>query len=570
MMRVRHRTARVSVGAMTLLALTARAAAGGPADPSGWFPDRPVAEFEHDDDDVPRPPKSNDLHDLDVTLIVRDGLANEVDRALALEGRPPAQDINAADEVPCSTWFCARNHLHPMTPAEVAAAPPGGAPVLPLTIIKGKDEGGSTGFQIADARGYGFMLKMDPVGHLALATGGEMIGHRVFHAAGYDVPGAFLLDITPQDLILDPRATFKLNGVATRPLTGARVTQLLKNAARLADGRIRAVAVPWIAGQIIGGFDLIGRRSDDPNDRIPHQNRRSLRASWMLFAWLSVKDPSAINTIDSYVAQDGRHFVRHYHIDFDHSFGSVMWHVDSPHPDGEYPLELGNSLRALATLGMYHRPFENSAEVQRLTLLHPSIGYFPAEGFDPESFRGNRKLPTHLRMTDRDAYWGAKLVTSFTDAQIGALVATARLTEADASYIEHALRVRRDIIGRRYLRAMTAVEEPEVSEVSGTGLRVCFRDLVVERGYAPPAGLRYQIAVGDGWGRTLAVSEQPALSARTCVPAGDPGPGTGYRVIAVTSRPNGAGESANKTTRVHLRWREREQRFVVVGLERDE
>ena len=70
-------------------------------------------------------------------------------------------------------------------------------------------------------------------------------------------------------------------------------------------------------------------------------------------------------------------------------------------------------------------------------------------------------------MTERDAYWGAKIVTSFTDAQIAALIAAARLGEPDATYATHALEVRRDIIGRRYLRAMAAVEAPEVSVDGG-------------------------------------------------------------------------------------------------------
>jgi hypothetical protein len=563
-------TVLVWAGTLVLLELGATATADGGTHAPRWFPDRPPAQFEHDDNDVPRPPEINDMQDLDTTLILRDGLANEIDRALALEGRPPSQDVNAADEVPCSTWYCARNHIRSMTPTEVAVGPPADAPVLPLTIVRGKDHGATTGFQVADARGHVFMLKMDPTGHLGLATGGEIIGHRVFHAAGYNVPGAFLLDLAPEDLKLDPHATFSFDSVLKRPLTALRVAQQLQGVARLPDDRIRAVAVPWVGGQIVGTFDLIGRRPDDPNDRIPHQHRRSLRANWVLYAWLSVKDPSAINTLDSYVAEGGRHFVRHYHFDFDRAFGSTLLQVDSPYQGGEYPLEIGRSLVALATLGAYHRPFENHAEFQRLTTRYRSIGYFPAEGFNPDNFKGNRKVPTHQRMTDRDAYWGAKLVTSFTDAQIAAVVATARVPEPDGSYVEHALRVRRDIIGRRYLGAMAAVEEPEVSEASGDGPRVCFRDLVVERGYAPASGLAYQVQVSDGWGRTIMVTEYPARGAHTCVPAGGPGPGTGYRVVAVTSRPGGPGQSASKTTRIHLRWRDRERRFVVVGLERDE
>ena len=126
------------------------------------------------------------------------------------EGPVPAEDVNAADEVPCSTWFCARNHLHPMSLEEIAAGPPAVAPVPPFTITKGKDQGAATGFQVKDANGRKFMLKFDPAGHLGLATAAEMIGNRLFHAAGYNVPGAYLVEIDRAELQVDPRATFKL------------------------------------------------------------------------------------------------------------------------------------------------------------------------------------------------------------------------------------------------------------------------------------------------------------------------------------------------------------------------
>jgi hypothetical protein len=559
---------------LSVLVLGAAAAfsADAGADDARWFPDRPVAWLEHDDANVASPPAENHLQDLDTTLIVRDGLANEVDRVLALEGRRPAQDVNAADEVPCSTWFCARNHLHPMTPEAVAAGPDAVAPIPPFTIVKGKDQGAATGFQIADAQHRKFMLKVDPAGHLGLATGGEMIGYRIFHAAGYNVPGAFSADVAPEDLKLDPHATFKLYRVEKRPLTQDRVDAQLRGVARYPDGRIRAVAVPWVPGKILGGFDLIGRRADDANDRIAHEDRRSLRASWMLYAWLSIEDPSAVNTMDSYVEQDGRRFVRHYHFDFGCAFGSATSHIQSLHQEGEYPIEVGRSLRALASLGLYHRPFEDDRpEWQRLVEQYPSVGYYPAETFDPDAYRTNRKLPTHIRMTDRDAYWGAKIVTSFSDEQLAAVVATARYPQPDGAYVEHALRVRRDIIGRRYLRAVAAVEEPAVSD---DGARVCFRDLAIARRYAEPWETRYLVDVGDGRGNRLAKLEQTTTSARTCVPFAGDTVGSGYRVVSVvTELGGGAGgvqKSTTKASRIHLRWRERERRFVVVGLERDE
>ena len=61
---------------------------------------------------------------------------------------------------------------------------------MPLTIVKGKDLGAASGFQVKDAAGRKFMLKFDIAGHRGMANTGEIIGNRIFHAAGYNVPGA--------------------------------------------------------------------------------------------------------------------------------------------------------------------------------------------------------------------------------------------------------------------------------------------------------------------------------------------------------------------------------------------
>jgi hypothetical protein len=162
-------------------------------------------------------------------------------------------------------------------------------------------------------------------------------------------------------------------------------------------------------------------------------------------------------------------------------------------------------------------------------------------------------------------------VTAFTDAQIKAVIAAADLPSADAAYAVHALEVRRDIIGRRYLRAIAAVEAPALSQ---DGREVCFQDLAIARGYAHPAEARYHIAVADGLGHSLDSGEQRPAGPRTCVPIAAGDVGSGYRVVSIaTTLDGGAGSTkrlTTKTSRIHLRWREAERRFVVVGLERDE
>ena len=546
-------------------------------DAARWFPDRPVAWAEHDDADVPAPPQGTHLQDIHTTLILRDSVAGEVDRILALDPQAPALDVNAMDEVPCSTWYCPRNHLRPLDPEEAAAGPQGQPPRLPLRIVKGKDDGASPGFQVVDAGGRKFMLKFDRGRQVGLSTGAEMIGERLFHAAGYNVPGSFRVDLRAEDLTLDPRATYRLFRVQKRPVTPARVRAVLDGVARSPDGRIRGVATPWIAGQVLGGFDMIGRRQDDPNDRIPHEHRRSLRATWLFFSWISELDPGSVNTLDTYVTEGGRRFVRHYIMDFGATLGSFTVRGKGLHEGTEHIIEVGRTLEAIGTLGLYRRPFQDQRpEFEEAALQYPSLGYFPAETYDPDAYRPRIKVPAHMRRTERDLYWGAKVVTSFSDAQLAAIAAQAGMPARDAAYLQHALQVRRDIIGRRYLRAVTAVEAPAV--VDDGGGSVCFDDLAVARGFASAFEVRYRVEISDGRDRRLSGDEILATGPRTCVflppfAAGDPTE-SGYRIVQVTTHlTGGTGRPAMNTckaSRIHLRWRASERRFAVVGLERDE
>jgi hypothetical protein len=556
----------VAPAAGVFAAALALAGTGCAADPAlRGFPDRPVAWQEHDAENVPRAPRPSDLGELDSALITRDDLAGEVDRALALEGARPARDVNAADEVPCSTWFCPRNHLAPLTPEAIAAGPSGIAPRLPLRIVKGKDRGAALGYQVVDADGRKYLLKLDPIGHLGMASAAELTGTRIFHAAGYNVPSNFVLDLGPDDLIVDPDATFSLYKVQKRPLTAELVRQRLTGAARTPDGRLRAVAVSWIPGKVLGAFDMKSRRADDPNDRIRHEDRRALRASWMIYAWLGVFDASAINTIDSYVEDGDRHYVRHYLIDFGAGLGSATLDVKGPHEGGQHVVEIGRSLATALSLGLYRRHYQSRRDEWSVTVAqHPAIAWYPAETFDVEAFRTNRKVPAHKRMTDRDAYWGAKVVTSFTDEQLASVAAVARLDESEASYLVRALAARRDIIGRRYLTAMTAIESPVMVADAG-GARVCFDDLAIARGYAEAAGLRYRIEISDDRGRQQGSLTLAAQGARSCVPVPEAARAGGYRVIAISAEREADGKwRAAKTSRIHVRGGR------VVGLERDE
>ena len=65
-------------------------------------------------------------------------------------------------------------------------------------------------------------------------------------------------------------------------------------------------------GRPVGGFKYHGTRPDDPNDVVPHEHRRELRALKVFGAWTNLVDMKAGNTLDAVVVENGRSVVRHY------------------------------------------------------------------------------------------------------------------------------------------------------------------------------------------------------------------------------------------------------------------
>src|SRR4030095_2825704 len=98
----------------------------------------------------------------------------------------------------------------------------------------------------------------------------------------------------------------------------------------------RALASRMVEGQVVGPFSYRGTRSDDPNDTIPHENRRVLRGLRVLSAWLNHQDTRSINTMDTLVTEDGRQYLKHYLIDFGSILGSAGYAPKEPWTGHEY------------------------------------------------------------------------------------------------------------------------------------------------------------------------------------------------------------------------------------------
>jgi hypothetical protein len=313
--------------------------------------------------------------------------------------------------------------------------------------VQAKSQGVTPGFQIKDSNGDRFIIKFDPPDYPQLATGAEAIATRLFWAAGYNVPENVLVTFRPEDLDIDPKATTHDVLGRERPFTAFQLQAILNAVARNRDGSIRCVASRFLKGKPLGPFKYIGRRRDDPEDRIPHELRRELRGMWTMAAWVDHADVRGANSLDMWVTENGRSFVRHYLIDFGSALGSRGLGPRSFVTGTEYYLDYNVAMRQIGTLGL--RPFEWEAVVDPGI---PSVGHVESVVFDPVHWRPDYPNPAFDERTKQDCEWGARIVAAFTDEQIRAAVEEAQYSDPRATeYMTRVLIERRDKIARAWL-----------------------------------------------------------------------------------------------------------------------
>ncbi len=396
-----------------------------------------------------------------------------------LAGKPQeAYNVNVLDEVPDSSWFTNRNGRRRLSLGEIKRGPnqTDGPADGPLTVIRGKTAGITPGFWVRDRLGDIYILKFDPPDYPELASAAEVISTKLLYAIGYNVPQNTIFRFRREQLRLDPKASTKDHLGNKRTMTEADLDDILRRAARQADGQYRCLASKLLKGKPKGGFHFLGVRKDDPNDIIPHEHRRELRGLRVFCAWLEHNDIRAGNTLDMYVEEGGRQFLRHYLIDLGSTLGSDTAFPNAPIVGHEYQLDGGEAIKALFSLGIYEQPWLR----RERKLLYPSVGFYSAEGFDPPRWKQNFPLLAFENMTERDGYWAAKIVGSFTDEQIAAAVETGELSDpAAARYLTEQLIQRRDKITRYYYRRRAALDRFQV-EKQQPGFVLRFDDLRAE------------------------------------------------------------------------------------------
>jgi hypothetical protein len=470
---------------------------------SGRFADRAILWREPDTAPIPQPKTVEVWFDW---IGVRDALWLPARRELSLDYGHESINVNALDEVPDSTWFAdprrivdadgAVRGLRTFSPEEMERGAMGDEdpPEPPFTVIKGKGVGANPGFQVLDRRGRKYLFKMDPPGLIGMDTATEVVVSRLAWAAGWNVPAECLVDFSLDDIRLSPKAT-TLNPIGEKvPFRASSLERLLASLPTLPDGRIRAVASRWIEGKIIGPFAYIGLRKDDPNDRVPHQNRRDLRAFGVFSAWVNNIDSLETNTLDSYVGEAGRGHVLHYQQDVGGAFGAraegpIDWWMGH-----EVYLAPRRIFASLFTLGLRPQPWDGDTPERRARNVgeFPELGNFDWEHFNPDKWHPVLDNPAFERLTPRDAYWGAKRVLAFSEEELRAAIRTGRYRPATEQKLFEILWKRREKVLRADLSRVSALD---YFHFERDGL--CFEDLWVRAGLGGRSGMEYG-AVGDG------------------------------------------------------------------------
>ena len=336
---------------------------------------------------------------------------------------------------------------------------------------------------------------------------------------------SFLTNFDPKKASIDEKATVKRpNGKRTR-FSQDDMNAILERVARKSDGTYRVVAGRLLPGKILGGFEYKGVRPDDPNDLVPHENRRELRALRVFGAWTNLTDMKAANTIDSLITENGKTRVRHYLQDVGSTFGMCNdfheWDLS-----WEYFYEGGPSMKRLVTFGFGLSPWQTVDYAE-----YPSVGKFEGKVWDPRTWRPQTPTAAYVELRDDDAFWAAQRVAAFTDDLIRAVVHVGEFSDPAAEkYLGDVLIQRRDKIKSIYLTAVNPIVNPRL-DAKGLTFGNAAIDARVATG--PVAYRAAWMSFDNATGATKPISETKSDTTTLAAPAGLPA--TGFVAVDIAA-----------------------------------
>jgi hypothetical protein len=486
-----------------------------------------------------------------------------------VRSRGPALNVNTLGEVPDSSWFTNRLGTRALSVDEVVRGPNTvDGPAPGMWHVTGRPDAGITPkFTVKDSRGDTYLIKLDPVRFPELPSSVEVVSTKIFHAIGYHVPEDFVVTFPLSRLDVAPGARMRNPNGTRRPIQPRDVKQWLRDQPRGPDGTVRALASRFVPGKVVGQFLYVGARPDDPNDIYPHERRRELRGMRVFAAWLHHDDARSINSIDAYVENAGRHYIRHYLQDFGSNLGSGSTSAQQPRGGYEYLIEGNKILKGLASFGFWTRPWARARYP-----ADPSVGNVEADFFEPWKWKTEYPQPAFDEMDAADAFWAASIASRFTDEMLKAIVRTGALSNAEAErYLTDVIIRRRDKVVAYWISRTNPLDRFEVRR-SGSGTDLTFENAAVRLHVAQP-GATYAVrwfAVDNLAGTDKPVNDEMQVAqGRVSVPDGAWGPaddaGLRYATASIRTTHPGNPQWANP---VRVTVRERNGSPEVVGIER--
>ena len=390
-------------------------------------------------------------------------------RVFAVDPAGDSANVNAFDEVADSAWFTNRMGTVPYSVEDITrgfcdkeldgdSAQEGAWP-----IDQGKPNGANPGFRVNLPGAGKFMLKSDPDGEGERATGATSIATRMYYALGWWSPCDSVVYFKPSVLKLKSGLKVTDNTGVTRAFDEPMLKKILDGAQHRGE-LVRMVASKWLPGRTLGPFTYTGKREDDPNDVVNHEDRRDLRGARVLAAWLNHFDSREQNSMDTWMAVDPKNadsapgHIRHWYIDLGDCFGS-QWAEDqiSRRLGFSYYLDLQHVSEDFITFGAIGRPWERARKMG-------TFGYFSPRDFEPDSWEGGYPNPAFGRMGEGDGAWAARKIARFRDEHVAAAVKIGNYTKPeDTDYLIKTLLVRRDVVLKRYLSKLSPIGELKTS-----------------------------------------------------------------------------------------------------------
>lgn len=454
-----------------------------------------------------------------VSPLAWDGMDNSIFRPLAdvfaVDPGGEATNVNSLDEVADSAWFTNRLGVHPMSIEELKGGACEPAQMLDgesategsWVIDKGKSNGASLGFRVNIAGKGKYLFKTDPKGQPERATAASVIGAAAYDAVGFYTSCEQVVYFKPSVLKLTPGLRYENNSGIERAFDQAALNKVLAEATKRGE-LVRMQASAWLPGALIGPFRYEGKRADDPNDVIDHEDRRELRGGRLLAAWLDHFDAREQNSMDSWLADVGKKgkpdsspgYVRHYYLDTSDCLGSEWdWDGISRRLGRSYLLDWGDIGLDFLTLGIPTRSWERAQRAPG----REKFGYFDVGTFVPDEWKNEYPNPAFSRMTERDGAWMTRILARFTPEMVRALAEMGRFSDpGDTAYIATVLNARLERILARYLPRLSPLADARIER----GNQLCALDLGKWRRVRDPRLFRYTARLSDE--RALPVTTQ--------------------------------------------------------------